>query len=221
MKNTHIIGLGAIAAICLFVCAEEQQMKPVETSFCQATVPIAGKEIAYRALQYANEGRWDLAVREFQRAVDQGHIPSNISLCICYSMGMGVEKNLDKSLLYLEKAVSQNDPMALYIMASLKSPEGSLIYEKTQAMGLNMKLFEHLPVKKDEKSAMDLLKQSADLYNSLAIYTLFLIYDLKDQEKCMVYFDQYYLIEQLEKSMPKRQLEYLPVLAIEYNRETR
>ena len=82
-------------------------------------VPMAaeqGKEVAqfqlallYSAKDANGKTNYQEAVKWYRKAAEQGHAKAQLMLGICYSLGNGVEKNMDESLKWIRKAASQGD----------------------------------------------------------------------------------------------------------------
>ncbi|KAK6173927.1 hypothetical protein SNE40_017298 [Patella caerulea] len=96
-----------------------------------------GKSII--GLQHIESRNMSAAVSCLKESSNLGHSSSQFNLGLCYEVGDGVEKDLDKAMEYYEKAGESGHAEALYNLALLQEDEDTMIelLEKSAEHGLS------------------------------------------------------------------------------------
>ncbi|MBN2641385.1 MAG: sel1 repeat family protein, partial [Victivallales bacterium] len=94
------------------------------------------------ALELLEQGDWDEAKKQLERAEHSRHIFAMYQLGVCHYRGVGTEQNMAKSVRYLSEAASFGHPdaMALYGLIQLKhsvGPQLAPLYKSRLKQALN------------------------------------------------------------------------------------
>lgn len=79
-----------------------------------AFAPTANAQEISKGLQYAREGNFEAALKEWRPLAEQGNIEAQFNLGIMFEQGSGVVKDLKEALRWYRLAADQGDAMAQY-----------------------------------------------------------------------------------------------------------
>ncbi|KZN61098.1 protein prenylyltransferase domain-containing protein [Pseudoalteromonas luteoviolacea CPMOR-1] len=98
-----------------------------------STPTLAGLEEGIAA---ANQGQFDIAIKEFQYLVDMGFAPGMYELAKMYDGGYGVPKNPRKAAELLQRAVKLGSADAMFALAVLYQDGRGVKLDKQKAVDL-------------------------------------------------------------------------------------
>ncbi|ATX81573.1 Sel1 repeat-containing protein [Mariprofundus ferrinatatus] len=109
----------AILLVCigLISCGSETTTNPAAPLVTGVSDPA--ESIADQALLLASKGENTKAAELFLEAAEQGNRPAQYFLGLIYARGDGVEKDMNKAFMWLEKASMGGHPKAVYHLAEM------------------------------------------------------------------------------------------------------